>query len=114
MAKLSIDLDEDFDFGFSAVSEDELSQKEKEAEERARAEAEVIIKQQQQETEGAIAELMGTAQEYKDRLTLLHKAVMPLLKNLQADADNKPYIYWPDRKLKMTQFIAKVNAIVNG
>lgn len=114
MAKLSIDLDDDFDFGFSAVSEDELAQKEKEAEERARSEAEAIIKAQQEESSAAIDELMGTAQEYKDRLTLLHKAVMPLLKNLQADADNKPYIYWPERKQKMATFIAKVNAIVNG
>jgi len=40
--------------------------------------------------------------------------VQPLLKNLAADADNKPYIYWPDRKKKMQDFMARVNAVVSG
>ena len=106
-----IELD-DFDFGFSAVSEDELTAKEKEAEERARAEAEAIIKQQAEEASGIIDELTGTAEEYKKRLTLLHKMVTPLLKNLAADADKKPYIYWPDRKKKMQEFMARIDAVV--
>ncbi len=31
-----------------------------------------------------------------------------------ADADNKPYIYWPERKKKMQEFKARVEAVVNG
>ncbi len=114
MAKLNIDLDDDFDFGFSAVSDEELALREKEAEERARAEAEAIIKQHQEEASSVIDEVTSTAQEYKDRLNLLYKMVTPLLKNLAADADTKPYIYWPDRKKKMQEFMARVDAVVNG
>lgn len=103
---------DDFDFGFSAVSEDELSVREREAEERARAEAEAIIKQQQEEASGIIDEVTATAQEYKDRLELLYKMIQPLLNNLSADADKKPYIYWPDRKKKMQEFRARVEAVM--
>ena len=114
MAKVNIDLEDDFDFGFSAVSEDELAAREQEAEARARAEAEQIIKAQQEEASSVIDEVTATAQEYKDRLALLYKMVMPLLKNLEKDSDSKPYIFWPDRKKKMQEFMARVNAVVNG
>jgi hypothetical protein len=103
---------EDFDFGFSAVSEEELAFREKEAEERARAEAELIIQQQQEETSGIIDELTGAADHYKNKLLLLHKMVLPLLNNLMADADKKPYIYWPDRRKKMQDFKARIDAVV--
>lgn len=105
---------DDFDFGFSAVSEEELALREKEAEERVRAEAEALIQQQQEEASGIIDEVTATAQEYKDRLNLLNKMIQPLLNNLIADADKKPYIYWPDRKKKMQEFKARVEAVVNG
>lgn len=113
MAKFDIQLD-DFDFGFSAVSEDELAIREQEAEARVMAEAEKLMQAQQAEATSAIDEVTATAQEYKDRLGALNKMVQPLLKNLAADADNKPYIYWPDRKKKMQEFMARVNAVVNG
>ena len=114
MAKLNINLDDDFDFGFSAVSEEELAVREKEAEERARAEAEILIKQQQEEATSVIDEVTATAQEYKDRLTLLHKMVQPLLNNLLVDADTKSFIYWPDRKKKIQEFKARIDAVVHG
>jgi len=113
MAKFDIQLD-DFDFGFSAVSEDELAIREQEAEARVMAEAEKLMQAQQAEATSAIHEVTATAQEYKDRLNALNKMVQPLLKNLAADADNKPYIYWPDRKKKMQDFMARVNAVVSG
>lgn len=113
MARI-VDLDNDFDFGFSAVSEDELAAREAEAEERARKEAETLIKQQQEEASAVIDEVTATAQEYKDRLNLLHKSVLPLLDNLMTDADTKSFIYWPDRKKKINAFKARLEAIVNG
>lgn len=113
MAKFDIQLD-DFDFGFSAVSEDELAIREQEAEARVMAEAEKLMQAQQAEATSAIDEVTATAQEYKDRLNALNKMIQPLLKNLAADADNKPYIYWPDRKKKMQDFMARVNAVVSG
>lgn len=111
--KATLDLD-DFDFGFSAVSEEELAAKEKEAEARGLAEAEKLMQQQAAEADQVISEATATAQEYKDRLTLLHKMIIPLLKNLAADGDKKPYIYWPERTKKMQEFMARVNAVVNG
>jgi hypothetical protein len=113
MAKFDIQLD-DFDFGFSAVSEDELAVREQEAEARVMAEAEKLMQAQQAEATSAIGEVTAAAQEYKDRLNALNKMIQPLLKNLAADADSKPYIYWPDRKKKMQEFMARVNTVVNG
>jgi hypothetical protein len=109
---MDIELDE-FDFGFSSVSEEDLLLREKEAEDRARKEAEGIIKQQQEESTSALNEVTATANEYRDRMLALKKAIMPLLKNLSDDSDDKPYIYWPDRKKKMQEFIARLDAITN-
>lgn len=111
--KVSLELD-DFDFGFSAVSEEELAAKEKEAEARAIAEAEKLLQAQAAEADQVISEATATAQEYKDRLALLNKMIMPLLKNLAAEGDKKPYIFWPDRTKKMQEFMARINAVVNG
>ena len=110
----NLDLDESFDFGFSAVSEEELALKEKEAEARALAEAERVIQAQADEADQVINDITATAEEYKDRLILLYKMVLPLLNNLAADGDTKSYIYWPNRADKIEEFRAKINAVVNG
>lgn len=114
MSKKPFEFDEEsFDFGFTAVSEEELAAREKEAEERARAEAEQIINEQQAQASAVINEATATAKEYRDRLHLLHKMIVPLLKNLISDAETKPYIYWPDRKKKVQEFMKRVEAVVN-
>lgn len=41
----------------------------------------------------------------------MYNAIMPLLKNLLKDADTNPYIHWPNRKEKITQFIQKLDNI---
>jgi hypothetical protein len=102
-----------FDFGFSTVSEEELQQKEREAEQRARQEAEKLLRQQQNEATTVINELTGTAEDYKKRLLLLHSMVIPLLKNLAQDSETKSYIYWPDRKKKIEEFIQRINVVIN-
>jgi cell division septum initiation protein DivIVA len=107
-----IDVDVEFDFGFIPISEDELSARDAETEERARKEAEDIIKEIQNEAWAAINEAAAAAEEYKDRLELLYKTLQPLLNDLLKDADDKPYIYWPERKRKIEMFKAKVEAIV--
>lgn len=89
---------DDFDFGFSAVSEEELKALEKQLSEQVA----------QKDTE---IELLSKT--YEEKLNTLYKMVIPLLKNLARDAD-KDYIYWPDRQKKMTEFIAKVEKVVNG
>jgi len=110
---IEIDL-EDFDFGFSAVSEEELMAREAEAEERARAAAEEILKKQQEESTLVIDEVTATAEEYRARLDLLHKTVIPLLNNLLVDSDTKSFIYWPNRKEKIASFRARLDAIAHG
>jgi len=74
----------DDDFGFTAVTEDELS------------------------------ELSAPAQEelvdVVDRLQKMYDSIIPLLKNLNANAD-KEYIHWPNRKDKIAKFKAKLDSI---
>ena len=96
MSKISIDDSFDEDFGFSAVSEEELKALEK------RLAADVQAKTQQ---------LKDVETSYRDKLEQLHKAIMPLLYNLQKNPD-KEYIYWPNRAEKVKEFIVKVNRIV--
>ena len=86
----------DFDFGFTAVSETELKAKEE---------------QLKQTVEQQTAELEQVSRTYEEKLNTMHKMVMPLLKNLAKDSD-KDYIFWPDRQKKMTEFIAKINGLM--
>jgi len=86
----------DFDFGFTAVSETELKAKET---------------QLQQALQQQAAQHEEVSRTYEEKLNALYKMVMPLLKNLAKDSD-KPYILWPDRQKKMTEFIANVNSLM--
>jgi len=86
----------DFDFGFTAVSETELKAKEE---------------QLKQTVEQQTAELEQVSRTYEEKLNTMYKMVMPLLKNLAKDSD-KDYIFWPDRQKKMTEFIAKINGLM--
>jgi len=95
MSKIQIDLD-DHDFGFSAVSEDELKSMER---------------QLQQQVEQKEQELSLTSKEYKDKLEMMYKLIMPLLVNLSKDSE-KEYILWPDRSKKMKAFIDKINKLM--
>lgn len=87
----------DFDFGFTAMSEEELKAAENQ-----------IIQSAQEKT----AELEEATKTYEEKLNTLYKMVMPLLNNLAKDSD-RAYIYWPDRHKKMTEFITKVNALMD-
>jgi len=97
MSKIQIDLD-DHDFGFSAVSEDELKSMER---------------QLQQQVEQKEQELSLTSKEYKDKLEMMYKLIMPLLVNLSKDSE-KEYILWPDRSKKMKAFIDKINKLMDN
>jgi hypothetical protein len=87
-------IDETDDFGFSAVSEKELKEREQ-----------ALITQQTNKLDE-----MST---YKQKYETLYGMVMPLLKNLARDGDDKEYIHWPGRQKKMKEFITKVEK-VNG
>lgn len=53
-------------------------------------------------------------QEGNDKAHAMYDAIMPLLKNLQKDADKNPIINWPNRAKKIDQFITKLNKILNS
>ena len=85
---------DDFDFGFSAVTEQELKQHETQQ----------------------ITKLTQAAQKslsYQDRLANMYKMILPLIANLSKDPE-KEYILWPGRDKKLSEFKAKLDALMNG
>jgi hypothetical protein len=75
---------DDFDFGFTAVSEEDI-------------------------TNPAIEQVVSTS---TDKAQRMYKMIMPLLKNLEKDADKNAYIHWPNRKEKIQQFIKKLDGLL--
>lgn len=53
-------------------------------------------------------------QEGNDKAQAMYDAIMPLLKNLQKDADKNPIINWPNRAAKIDQFITRLNKILSS
>lgn len=47
----------------------------------------------------------------QDKLDALEALLLPFLVNLTKDPDKK-YLHWPDRAAKMTEFRAKIDAIL--
>lgn len=56
-------------------------------------------------------ELTSGQDQLNNQLQLLYNAIIPLLKNLQANPE-KEYILWPNRVDKIKEFKAKIDAIV--
>lgn len=84
MSNNKIDLDEAFDFGFSTVSEDEI--------------------------EPNFIQKKNLEDSLKD-IRLIYRLITPLITNLLRDADEKPYIHWPNRKEKLQEFKNKLDFI---
>lgn len=53
-------------------------------------------------------------QEGNDKAKAMYDAIMPLLTNLKKDADKNPIINWPNRAVKIDQFITKLNKILSS
>lgn len=96
--KNNIDLS-NFDFGFSLVDEQELDAVQK-------------VKKEVEETSSTAAQWQAQADEWKEKANLIYSAVMPLLNNLSSNED-KEYIYWPNRSIKIDQFKLKLQQILN-
>lgn len=77
-----------YDFGFSFISDEEMKAKEAE------------LSQQLVETE-------KTSQE---KLEATKDLILIFLNNMLKDPD-KPWIYWPDREVKVKSFIEKIKSI---
>jgi hypothetical protein len=96
--KPTISIDDAYDdFGFSAVSEDELKE---------------IERTLQENLEKTASQLGAVSEQYQTKLEALYKLIMPLLMNLKKNPE-KEYIYWPNRAEKVTEFINKVEKLVN-
>ena len=89
----------DFDFGFSVVDEDELA----------------VVTDVKAEVESATStaqQWQAQADEWKVKANAIYDAGIPLLNNLQANED-KEYIYWPNRSIKIDQFKLKLQQVLN-
>ena len=89
----------DFDFGFSVVDEDELA-------------VVTDVKAEVESATSTAAQWQAQADEWKTKANAIYDAVIPLLNNLQANED-KEYIYWPNRSIKIDQFKLKLQQVLN-
>ena len=86
----------DNDFGFSAVSEKDYNAAISKAAEEAEDYASVL-----------------TAEEYKSKMLLLEKMIVPFLQKLHSTGD-KEYIYWPNRKPAIEKQIEEILKITRS
>ena len=84
----------DFDFGFSVVDEDELA-------------VVTDVKAEVESATSTAAQWQAQADEWKVKANAIS-----LLNNLQANED-KEYIYWPNRSIKIDQFKLKLQQVLN-
>ncbi len=89
----------DFDFGFSVVDADELDVVQS-------------VRQEVQQASDSSAEWQDQADEWKSKANAIYDAVIPLLNNLQSN-EEKEYIYWPNRTVKIDQFKLKLQQVLN-
>jgi len=98
MNKNNIDLT-GFDFGFSVVDEQELEAVQK-------------VQTAAAASDSSSKEWQAQADEWKSKAEAMYGAFMPLLDNLASNED-KEYIYWPNRSLKIDQFKLKLQQLLN-
>lgn len=80
-------IDDSYDFGFTLVDEKD------------------VVEPVQQAT--------NEAEASKKKLDEILKLVSPLLKNLAKDPE-KAYLHWPDRAVKMKEFIKRVEKVTGA
>ena len=76
-----------YDFGFSLMSEDEIKIEEE--------------------------KLKKVVENESYKLDKVREMIMPLLKNLMKEPQ-KEYIYWPDRKEKVEDFLKQINYFIDS
>ena len=87
------------DFGFSIVDEDELS-------------AVTSVKAEVEAATDTSKAWKAQADEWQAKTNAIYDAIIPLLNNLQANED-KEYIYWPNRSVKIDSFKLKLLQLLN-
>jgi|TARA_R110000796_G_scaffold18574_1_gene56239 hypothetical protein len=84
-----------FDFGFTATTVEELEFIQQ-SESNHQEETDLLFNQ--------IEKQKATNANNLEKLEKLYNAILPLLTNLEKDADTRDYIYWPGRAEKIQQF----------
>ena len=95
-------MNNEWDFGFTATTVEELDfiQQEK-----------VEHKETTDQLAKKIERLTASDSVNEHKLQELYNAIMPLLTNLEKDADTRDYIYWPNRAEKIEEFRKHLTAI---
>ena len=98
-------MNNEWDFGFTATTVEELDfiQQEK-----------VEHKETTDQLSKKIEKLTASDSVNEHKLQELYNAIMPLLTNLEKDADTKAYLYWPERKEKIEAFRQHLKRIYEG
>ena len=94
-----------WDFGFTATTVEELDYIQESKSTHAE-ETDLLFNQIQKEK----ATNAGNVQ----KLEKLYNAILPLLTNLEKDADTRDYIYWPKRNEKIEEFRQHLTKIYKG
>ena len=63
--------------------------------------------------EDKVEHFQSEVEDYKSRLSKLHKAIMPLLNNLEKNPEQE-VIKWPNRDKKIKEFKLKIKNIMEG
>ena len=87
--------DEVWDFGFTAATVEELDVLQQSKSDH-QEETDLLFNQ--------IEKQKATNADNLEKLEKLYNAILPLLTNLEKDADTRDYIYWPKRGQKIEEF----------
>tara|TARA_R110000796_G_scaffold205364_1_gene321373 strand:+ start:759 stop:1067 length:309 start_codon:yes stop_codon:yes gene_type:complete len=94
-----------FDFGFTATTVEELDFIQQ-SKSNHQEETDLLFNQ--------IEKQKATNDDNLEKLDKLYNAILPLLANLEKDADTREYLYWPGRAEKIEEFRQHLKNIMKG
>ena len=97
--------DDVWDFGFTAATVEELDVLQQSKSDH-QEETDLLFNQIEKEKASNADNL--------EKLENLYNAILPLLTNLEKDADKKEYLYWPNRGAKIEEFRQHLKSIKEG
>jgi hypothetical protein len=50
----------------------------------------------------------------REKILEMYNMIMPFLNNLKKDSEKNEYIYWPNRSVKIDEFINKLEKIIKS
>ena len=101
-----------WDFGFTATTVEELDaiqQSKSQHQEETN-----ILSDQIEKQKATNAMIAASNANNLEKLEKLYNAILPLLTNLEKDADTREYLYWPGRAEKIEEFRQHLKSIKEG